>query len=148
MKNSNQIRILLAVECILFGFDGNDYKLLLIQRDFAPEREKWSLMGGFVQDNKSADEAANRILHQLTGLHDVYLEQLRAYSNPGRDPIERVLALAFVALIDKNKYQKQINDDFHARWFPMKELPKMIFDHKNNLDKFLNLVSKTELQLV
>jgi ADP-ribose pyrophosphatase YjhB (NUDIX family) len=130
MKYSNQTRILVAVDCIVFGFDGNEYKLLLIQRGFAPEKEKWSLMGGFVQPEESLDEAASRILKQLTGLQDIYLEEMRAFSKPNRDPIERVIAVTYVALIDIGKYQQQLNDDFHARWFPMKDLPKLIFDHQ------------------
>lgn len=131
MKYSNQTRVLVAVDSIIIGFDGFEYKILLIQRGFAPEKEKWSLMGGFVQNNESVDEAANRILKQLTGLEDVYLEQLHVFSNPDRDPIERVIAVAYVALIDIQKYQQQINDDFHARWFLLKELPKLIFDHED-----------------
>lgn len=138
MKYSNQTRILVAVDCIIFGFDGTDYKLLLIQRGFAPEREKWSLMGGFIQAEESADEAAERILQQLTGLHDVYMEQIQAFSLPDRDPIERVIALPYVALIDIEKYQAQINDDFHARWYSMKELPNLIFDHKEMVELALN----------
>ena len=130
MKYSNQTRILVAVDCIVFGFDGNEYKLLLIQRGFAPEKEKWSLMGGFVQPEESLDEAASRILKQLTGLQDIYLEEMRSFSKPNRDPIERVIAVTYVALIDIGKYEQQINDDFHARWFPMKDLPKLIFDHQ------------------
>jgi 8-oxo-dGTP diphosphatase len=138
MKYSNQKRILVAVDCIIFGFDGNEYKLLLIQRGFAPEKEKWSLMGGFVQEEESLDEAANRILNQLTGLHDIYLEQIEAFGEPNRDPIERVIAIPYVALIDIKKYQQQINDSFHARWFPVKSLPKLIFDHHKMVDIALN----------
>lgn len=138
MKYSNQTRLLVAVDCIIFGFDGTDYKLLLIQRGFAPEREKWSLMGGFIQPEESADKAAERILQQLTGLHDVYLEQIQAFSFPERDPIERVIALPYVALIDIEKYQTQINDDFHARWFTLKELPNLIFDHNEMVEMALN----------
>jgi 8-oxo-dGTP diphosphatase len=138
MKYSNQTRALVAVDCIIFGFDGSEYKLLLIQRGFAPEKEKWSLMGGFVQPDESLDEAAERVLNQLTGLHDVYLEQLQAFSRPERDPIERVIAMAYVALIDIRKYQQQINDDFHARWYSMNNLPKLIFDHEEMVEAALN----------
>lgn len=134
MKYSNQTRLLVTVDCIIFGFDGVDYKLLLIQIGFAPEREKWSLMGGFVQSDESLDQAAERILKQLTGLHDVYMEEMQAFSQPDRDPIERVIAVAYVALIDIEKYQAQINDDFHARWFSIKKLPNLIFDHKNMVE--------------
>lgn len=138
MKYSNQNRILVAVDCIIFGFDGTEYKLLLIQRGFAPEKEKWSLMGGFVQVEESLDDAANRILNQLTGLHDIYLEQIDAFSQPSRDPIERVIAVPYVALIDIEKYQQQINDSFHARWYPLKGLPKLIFDHEEMVQLALN----------
>lgn len=138
MKYSNQTRLLVAIDCIIFGFDGTDYKLLLIQRGFAPERKKWSLMGGFIKPNESADKAAERILEQLTGLHDVYLEQIQAFSSPERDPIERVIALPYVALIDIEKYQTQINDDFHARWFTLKDLPDLIFDHNEMVEMALN----------
>jgi 8-oxo-dGTP diphosphatase len=138
IKYSNQTRLLVAVDCIIFGFDGNDYKILLIQRGFAPEKEKWSLMGGFVQETESLEQAAERILRQLTGLEDVYLEQLQAFSEPKRDPIERVIAIAYVALIDIHKYETQINDNFHARWFLMKDLPKFIFDHAQMVETALN----------
>jgi 8-oxo-dGTP diphosphatase len=140
MKYSNQTRLLVAIDCIIFGFDGKDYKLLLIQRGFAPEREKWSLMGGFIQPNESANEAAERVLLQLTGLQEVYMEQITAFSFPERDPIERVIALPYVALIDIEKYQAQINDNFHARWFSIKELPGLIFDHKRMVDLALTIL--------
>lgn len=137
IKYSNQNRLLVAVDCIIFGFDGTDYKILLIQRGFAPEKEKWSLMGGFVQEKESLEQAADRVLKQLTGLENVYLEQLQAFSEPKRDPIERVIAVAYVALIDIHKYEQQINDDFHARWYLLKELPKLIFDHAQMVETAL-----------
>jgi ADP-ribose pyrophosphatase YjhB (NUDIX family) len=71
-----QKHYLVAVDCIIFGFDGEHLNLLLIKRGFQPQKNKWSLMGGFVQPNESLDQSANRILHQLTGLKGVYLEQL------------------------------------------------------------------------
>ena len=129
IKYSNETRILVAVDCIIFGFDGIDYKLLLIQRGFAPEKEKWSLMGGFLKKNESLDEAANRILKELTGLENVYMEQMHVFSDPNRETVERTVAVAYVSLIDIQKYKQQINDRFHARWFTMNELPKLIFDH-------------------
>lgn len=138
MKYSNQTRVLVAVDCIIFGFDGSEYKLLLIQRGFAPEKEKWSLMGGFLKPDETLDKAAERVLNELTGLHDVYMEEMNAFSAPNRDPIERVVAVAYVALIDIEKYKTQINDNFRARWFPMKALPNLIFDHKQMVDKAMH----------
>ena len=82
-KYSKQTRLLLAVDCIIFGFDGETLKILLIQRGFQPEQGNWSLMGGFVQVTESIDQAANRILKQLTGLEGVYLEQLYTFGDTG-----------------------------------------------------------------
>lgn len=138
IKYSSQTRVLVAVDCIIFGFDGQDYKLLLVQRGFAPEKEKWSLMGGFLQPTESLDEAATRILKQLTGLGNVYLDQMHTFSHPKRDPVERVVGVVYMALIDIEKYEKQINDDFHTRWFLMKELPQLIFDHEEMVQMALN----------
>lgn len=128
-KYSNVNPILVAVDCIIFGYDGEHLKLLLVKRAIEPEKDKWSLMGGFVRDDENLDGAAKRILLELTGLHDVYLEQLHAYGNPDRDPIERTISVAYFALIDINKYSKQINDQYHAEWFKLKEIPQLIFDH-------------------
>lgn len=121
--------ILVAIDCIIFGFDGNDIKLLLIKRGFAPEKNKWSLMGGFLMPNETLDEGANRILKQLTGLEGVYLEQLSAFSNLKRDPEERTISVAYFALIDIHKYEKQISEQYHAEWFLLSKKPKLIFDH-------------------
>lgn len=125
----NQTAVLVAVDCIVFGYDGEQLKLLLIKRAIEPEKDRWSLMGGFIGDDENLDGAAKRILLQLTGLHDVYLEQLHAYGSPDRDPIERTVSVAYFALIDINKYSKQLNDQYHAEWFKLKEVPDLIFDH-------------------
>jgi 8-oxo-dGTP diphosphatase len=124
-----QKRILVAVDCIIFGFDGEDLKLLLIKRGFEPEKNKWSLMGGFLRPDETLDEAANRVLKDLTGLENVYLEQLHAFSEPARDARERTVSVAYFALIDIHRYEKQLSTDFHPEWFSLSEKPKLIFDH-------------------
>jgi 8-oxo-dGTP diphosphatase len=129
-KYQKQARLLAAVDCIIFGFDGQKLKILLIQRGFEPEKNNWSLMGGFIQPIESADEAATRILKKLTGLDGVYLEQLHAFTEPNRDPIERTISIAYFALIDSNQYEKQISDEYHPEWFPLDKMPDLIFDHK------------------
>ena len=126
--------MLVAVDCIIFGFDGQDMKLLLIQRAFEPEKGKWSLMGGFVQPAESFDEAASRVLKKLTGLDGVYMEQLYAFSDPQRDPIERTASIAFFSLIDINQYKKQISQEYHAEWFSLTKIPPVIFDHKEMIE--------------
>ncbi len=126
---AGQHPILVAVDCIIFGFDGKDIKLLLIHRGFEPEKDKWSLMGGFLQPNETLDEAANRILEQLTGLKGVYMEQLHAFSDINRDPEERTLSVTYFALIDIHKYENQLNNQYRAEWFLLNEKPRLIFDH-------------------
>jgi ADP-ribose pyrophosphatase YjhB (NUDIX family) len=134
-KYSKQTRLLLAVDCILFGFDGETLKLLLIHRSFEPEKDKWSLMGGFVDASESTDEAAIRILKELTGLEDVYMEQFQVFSKPNRDPIERTVSIAYFAVIDIHKYEKQITSDYLAEWFPISKIPNLIFDHNAMVDR-------------
>lgn len=126
---AEQQPVLLAIDCIIFGFDGADIKLLVIKRAFEPEKDKWSLMGGFLQPAEKLDEAANRILTQLTGLEGVYMEQLYAFSDPGRDPEERTVSVAYFALIDIYRYEKQLSDQYHAEWFLLRNKPRLIFDH-------------------
>ena len=126
---SGQQRYLVALDCIIFGFDGKDIKLLLIKRGFEPEKGKWSLMGGFMQPEETLDEAANRVLKQLTGLEGVYMEQLHVFSEPNRDPMERTVSVSYFALIDIHKYEKQISEEYHAEWFLLAKKPRLIFDH-------------------
>lgn len=128
-KYKKQHRLLAAVDCIIFGFDGQTIKILLIKRGIEPERGKWSLMGGFIQPSESADEAATRILEVLTGLRGVYLEQLATYSEPKRDPIERTISIAYFSLIDIHKYEAQLSEEYHPEWFPLSRIPTLIFDH-------------------
>jgi len=134
IRYTKQSRFIQAVDCIIFGFDGDTLKILLIQRGFQPEKGKWSLMGGFVQENESLDQASNRILKQLTGLDGMYLEQLHTFGDPNRDPMERTVSTAYFALIDINKYEKQISADYHPEWFALKRMPKLIFDQQDMVE--------------
>jgi 8-oxo-dGTP diphosphatase len=129
-----ETRMLIAVDCIIFGFDGSDIKLLLVQRGLKPERGKYSLMGGFLQENESLEQAANRVLKKLTGLEGVYLEQLRTFGEPSRDPVERTVSVAYFALIDIHLYEQQLSADYHAEWFHVRKMPELIFDHKQMVE--------------
>jgi 8-oxo-dGTP diphosphatase len=128
-KYPGQKRILVAIDCIIFGFDGWNLKLLLVHRNIEPQKNNWSLMGGFVQPSESPENAANRVLEQRTGLKNVYMEQFRVFGNPRRDPVERTLSIAYFALIDIHQYEKQISDEYQAEWFLLNEIPHLIFDH-------------------
>lgn len=131
---SHKNKMLVAVDCIIFGFDGTQLNVLLIKRGFEPEKGKWSLMGGFVQKDETAETAAARVLKELTGLSDVYMEQIHVFSAINRDPIERTVSLVFSSLIDINEYKEQLNDDYEAHWFPLTDVPKLIFDHKEMIE--------------
>jgi len=128
-KYNSQKRILVAIDCIIFGFDGWNLKLLLVHRNFEPEKEKWSLIGGFIQPSETPENAANRVLEQRTGLKNVYMEQLQVFGKPDRDPVERTLSIAYFALIDIHKYEQQISEEYHAEWILLNEIPDLIFDH-------------------
>jgi ADP-ribose pyrophosphatase YjhB (NUDIX family) len=134
-RYTHQTKMLLAVDCIIFGFDGSNLKVLLVQRGLEPEKGNWSLMGGFVQPAENLQQAASRVLKQLTGLSNLYLEELHSFSNPERDPVERTISLAYFSLIDINKYEQQITSDYHAEWFLLKKYPKLIFDHVQMVEK-------------
>lgn len=131
---SSKNKMLVAVDCIIFGFDGTQLNVLLIKRGFEPEQGKWSLMGGFVQKDETAEAAAARVLKDLTGLGDVYMEQIHVFSDIDRDPIERTISLVFSSLIDINQYRQQLNDDYEAHWFPVNEIPQLIFDHRQMIE--------------
>src|SRR5215217_4090135 len=137
-KYKGQQHFLLAVDCIIFGFVGKDLKLLLIQRGFEPEKNKWSLMGGFLEADETLDLAANRILKKLTGLEDIYMEQCHTFSSIHRDPEERTVSVSYFALIDIERYEKQLSHEYHAEWFLINQRPSLIFDH----DEMVRLAQK------
>ena len=92
-----------GIDWIIFGFDKGELNLLLLKRNFEPAMGQWSLMGGFIQENESADDAAKRVLSELTGLENVYMDQIGAFGAVDRDPGERVISLAYYALININE---------------------------------------------
>lgn len=124
-------KVLVAVDCIIFGFDQNqeELQLLLIKRDFEPEKGNWSLMGGFMRIDEHIRDAATRVLHTLTGLTNVYMEQLKAFGRVDRDPMERTVSVAFCALINVEDHDRELTKKHSARWFGISKIPKLIFDH-------------------
>lgn len=134
--------LLVAVDCIIFGFGEGELKLLAVKRQMDPARGEWSLMGGFLGERESLDEAAARILHQLTGLTDVYLDQLYAHSDPERDPGARVVSVSYYALIKISEQNQELAKEHDAVWFRLSELPLLIFDHNQMVDMALQLLRK------
>jgi 8-oxo-dGTP diphosphatase len=124
-----QHRILVAVDCIIFGFDGVNVKLLLVKRSLTPGEGKWSLMGGFINPSESPEDAANRVLEERAGLKSVYMDQFMVFGEPDRDPVERTLSVAYFALIDIHQYEEQISEEHSPEWFLLDDMPDMVFDH-------------------
>ncbi len=120
---------LVAVDCIIFGFQNNEIKLLVHPRAMEPEQGGLSLMGGFVKSNESVDQAASNILSSLTGLENIFMEQVKVYGEINRDPGERVISCAYYALIDINDYDDSLLKAHNAFWVNLEEASNLIFDH-------------------
>ena len=145
------IKRLLSVDCVIFGYEEEQLKLLLFKRALEPAKGEWSLIGGFIKDDESAEDAARRVTTFITGLKDIYLEQVHVFSNPDRDPGGNVLTIAFNALIKIEKHSNELIKEYGAEWFPVSEVPHLIFDHdemfriafeKLRLNATYNLIGK------
>lgn len=120
----------LTVDCVVFGYDAEEMKVLLIQRNIDPFAGKWALPGGFVHVDETLDDAARRELQEETGVSDLYLEQLYTFGTLERDPRERVVSVAYYALIDLFSCQlSAATDARNAAWFAVDETPLLAFDH-------------------
>lgn len=124
----------LTVDIVLFGFDEGDLKVLLIQRDLKPFKGGWALPGGFVRLEETLEEAALRELREETGVADVFLEQLYSFGAVDRDPRERVVTVAYFALVTLTDHDvKAATDARNAAWFSVDEAPTLAFDHEEIL---------------
>ncbi len=127
-------RAALTVDCVVFGLDESELKLLLIERALEPFKGKWALPGGFVRVAETLDEAARRELVEEAGLKHVFLEQLYTFGGVDRDPRERVVSVAYYALVKLAAHNtKAATDAADARWFPVSKVPKLAFDHADIL---------------
>ncbi|MCF0218652.1 MAG: NUDIX hydrolase [Muribaculaceae bacterium] len=121
-----------TTDCVIFGFDGKELNVLLIERGIDPFKGCWALPGGFLKMDETAEEGARRELMEETNVKDVYLEQFHTFSTVDRDPRERVITIAYFALVRKSDYRLIAGDDAaRAEWFPLKELPPLAFDHSD-----------------
>jgi 8-oxo-dGTP diphosphatase len=124
----------LTVDCVVFGFDEGDLKVLLIQRALEPFAGRWALPGGFVRVEESLEDAARRELAEETGLRGVFLEQLYTFGRPDRDPRERVVSVAFYALVSLAEHPPHADTDARqAAWFSVDDAPDLAFDHEEIL---------------
>ncbi len=137
-----------SIDCVIFGFDDGELKILLIQRNEEPFKDWWALPGNIIEKDQSIDLAAERILYELTGLKDIYMEQFHTFGDVNRHPQGRVITVAYYAMIRLNgtKDLKPIsNYASKAVWIPVNDLPKLAFDHEKifsrGFDKIRNKIS-------
>ena len=126
-----------ALDSIIFGFDQGELKLLIHKRRFEPAKGQWSLFGGFLKEDESLKDAANRILQELTGLENIYMEEIQTFGDIERDPAGRVISVAYYALIPAYKYSDEYSKQYGATWVSLKDLPSLIMDHDLMVQKGL-----------
>jgi 8-oxo-dGTP diphosphatase len=138
----------LAVDCVVFGLDDVDLKILLIQRDIPPCEGQWTLPGGFVREDETLEEAALRELEEETGLQNVFLEQLYTFGGLERDPRERVVTVAYYALVKMVDHRVQAATDArNAAWFSLHDATNLVFDHDQIVEvAYQRLRSKVRYQ--
>ena len=122
-------KILVATDCIVFGFDEGILKLLVFRRRIDPLKGEWSLIGSFVNEEESVPDAARRVLLQFTGLENIFLEELRVYSDVERDSGARCISIAQYALIRINDYDREQVELHGAKWFALEDIPQLVLDH-------------------
>lgn len=126
-------KVPVTVDCVIFGFEENKLKVLLIKSDLEMFNGRLSLLGDFVKDNEELDDAAYRVLKERTGMNDVFLDQVRTFGSPGRHPGGRVITVAYCSLLNINHHELKIHDnDLH--WHSVATLKEMAFDHKEIVD--------------
>lgn len=124
-----------TTDCVIFGFDEGELKILLIERGIEPYLGKWALPGGFIDMDEDAESCARRKLVQETGLQDIYMEQLYTFSAVNRDPRYRVISIAYYALVKLSDYNAQAGmDTTNIKWFSISDVPELAFDHARVLD--------------
>jgi len=137
-----------TTDCVVFGFDGTQLGILLIERGIEPFKGKWALPGGFLRMDETAEEGAKRELLEETGVDNIFIEQIGCYSDVNRDPRGRVITIAFNALVRQSDYQIIGGDDAaSAKWFSMNEVPSLAFDHDHILrDAFKRLKERIHFE--
>ena len=133
-----------TVDNVIFGFDDGELKILLIRRNEEPYDDYWALPGYFVEQNEALDDAAQRVLRQMTGLEDVYLEQLKTFGLPGRHAFGRVITVAYYSLVKIANFQPRpagLAQDI--KWHAVKDLDVLAFDHNQIVGEALNTLKRS-----
>ena len=133
-------KVWVSVDCIIFGFDEGKLRILIGKRQMDPGRGEWSLYGGFVRSDESIDDAANRVLYDLTGLRNLYMRQVGAFGSVDRDPGERVISIAYYALINVKDYEDRLRKEHSVEWVNIDDIPQLYSDHNEMVRKALKLM--------
>ncbi len=122
-------KVFVSVDCIIFGFNGSQLQVLIGRRKMDPGRGEWSLYGGFVGAEENLQDAANRVILELTGMKGLYIRQVGAFGKVDRDPGERVISVAYCALINVVDYDDRLRVEHELEWVSLSELPRLYSDH-------------------
>jgi len=137
---SQHAKVWVSVDCIIFGFDDGKLKVLIGRRQMDPGRGEWSLYGGFVAADEGLDEAASRTVKELTGLDNLYMRQVGAFGKTDRDPGERVISIAYYALINVKDYNERLRLEHGVEWMDVNHLPMLYSDHNEMVCKARKLM--------
>lgn len=138
----NKDTFLVAVDCIIMGFRDNELQILIARRPFEPLKGGWSLMGGFVNETESINQAAERVVGEFTGIDHIFMEQVGAYGELNRDVAERVISIAYYALVDIDQFETSLAEKNDARWVRITQLPELIFDHNKMVKDTINILQR------
>ncbi len=139
---SKNDKMYVATDCIIFGFDEGKLKLLIFKRRVEPLKDSWSLIGSFVNLDEDVDHAAKRVLEEITGLENVFMEELKCYGKAERDPGYRSISIAQYALIRLEAYDKELVEKHGAHWYEIEALPKLVLDHNQMVNDALERIKR------
>ena len=139
---SEHSKVWVSVDCIIFGFDEGKLRVLIGRRHMDPGRGEWSLYGGFVRSDESINDAANRVLYDLTGLRNLYMRQVGAFGSVDRDPGERVISIAYYALINVKDYEDELRIEHGVEWVNIDDIPELYSDHNEMIKKARKLMQQ------
>ncbi|WP_315348696.1 NUDIX domain-containing protein [Hoylesella saccharolytica] len=135
-------KLFVSVDCIVFGFEEDKLKLLIGKRQMDPGRGEWSLYGGFVREKECLEDAAQRVLSELTGLNKLYIKQVGAFGNIDRDPGERVISIAYCSLINVHDYDDSLRQKYGLEWVNLDELPQLYSDHNKMVKSAVRMLRR------
>ena len=139
---SEYSKVWVAVDGIILGFEEKSLKILIGRRKMDPGRGEWSLYGGFVNPNESLGQAAQRVIHNLTGLENLYIRQVGAFGEVDRDPGNRVISVAYLALINVADYNDDLRKEHGLEWVNLEDLPPLFSDHNQMIQEALKQIRK------